>query len=93
MCPDRSLQSRKRRTPWLAAGIARCCKATRFALSRSRKALLDHTAAEVGIDETSLGTTDGVAQRGIRNALLGCEPNEGLGLEEAHRVAMTVCLL
>jgi hypothetical protein len=63
-------------------------KATRFALSWTSKTLFDHTAAEIGIDETSLGTPDGVPQHDISNAFLGCKPSEGLGLEGTHQVAI-----
>jgi hypothetical protein len=48
------------------------------------QALLDHTAAEIGIDQSSLGSSDGIPQDGIGNTLLGGESREGLSLEEPH---------
>lgn len=36
-------------------------KAPRLTLSRACNTLLDHSAAKVGIDETSFGAADGIA--------------------------------
>ena len=59
-------------------------KSARLALSLTSETLLDHTAAEIGVDEAGLRPSNGIAESGSRNTFLCREPGEGLGLEEAH---------
>ena len=53
-------------------------------LARPRHPLLDHAAAEIGIDQAALGTLDRLAEPGIVDAFLAREPRKVSRLEHPH---------
>lgn len=59
-------------------------KPSGLALPPSCDALLDHAAAEVGVDAPALGPAGRVAQRLVGNSVVAREAAERLGLEDAH---------
>jgi len=47
-------------------------------------ALLDEAAAQIGVDEATLGPFNGLAQTVVRDLLLPCKPREPSRLEDPH---------
>ena len=55
-----------------------------FPSPETRNALLDHAAAEIGIDLTVIGSMRSFSQSVVGDPLAPYEPVERLGLEDAH---------
>jgi hypothetical protein len=53
-------------------------------LARSRDALFDQAAAEIGVDEISLRACDGVGQAIVTDALTPGEAREPACLKDSH---------
>ncbi len=83
------LAKQKGRLPDRLAKDDKGAVAARAAAPRSRHALFDDSAAEIGIDKSTLDTRNRLAQRRVCDPLaLGvtCEPT---GLEDAHTLSIT----
>src|SRR5947209_7517437 len=59
-------------------------KAARLAASRTTDPLLDDAAAQIGVDKSTFGIDDRLAQGLVAEVRMAGEPDERLGLEYPH---------